>query len=446
MAPLADPAFADVSDLSQNLLILAGASLLFGALLGQRGLVLLGLTTLLLLGLLALLARLTIAGLEVERRLRTRALEEEEVAVELSVTNRGWLTAHLAAVIDHFPPDKSPHPRVSFAAPLASGVRRRSGYRGSCYNKRGRYLIGPATLLVRDPLGLFGASLRCASRDELLVLPAVPPLLSPRPAPALDAPTAWLGEHASSRPGEGYDLQGIRGYRPGDPARSIHWRLSAHRHELLVKELDHVTPRRTLFALDMSVASLRGLGRHSTHEYALRAALAMLRQALSGRELAGLLARTEPPLVAPDRCDLEGLFPILEALALARPSSDTRPLRGWLMDHAGDLGRSRGQPTAVVLITASAGPDLAEIQELRGWLRSLGVSLHLHLIDGSSFRALEVLGASPERERQRVLAAARELAGAGLSLTLQRNGEALEQALARGIPGAPRIRIRERNA
>ena len=70
--------------------------------------------------------------------------------------------------------------------------------------------------------------------------PAVQALVLPEPAPLEDLPSLdrlsaqtglGLGRGASS---EDYDL---RGYRPGDPIRSIHWKLSSKHDELVVREV-----------------------------------------------------------------------------------------------------------------------------------------------------------------------------------------------------------------
>lgn len=84
-----------------------------------------------------------------------------------------------------------------------------------------------------DLLGLFPIPLRKPAPAAALSLPRpveleVPPgLLSGRSEGAALRPRPGGG------PGEDYDL---RDYRPGDPLRSVHWKLSSKRDELVVKE------------------------------------------------------------------------------------------------------------------------------------------------------------------------------------------------------------------
>ena len=85
---------------------------------------------------------------------------------------------------------------------------------------------------VYDLLGLFSlpaavpepARLLCRPVPAAVEPPVIPEGLGPRPSP-LSA--------ARAGPGEDYDL---REYRPGDPMRSVHWKLSSKWDELIVRE------------------------------------------------------------------------------------------------------------------------------------------------------------------------------------------------------------------
>ena len=116
---------------------------------------------------------------------------------------------------------------------------------------------------VCDCLGLFALPVRCPLPASILVgpVPMQPPSIAvPEqrgfvlPAPAGKAPT-----------GEDYDL---RDYQPGDSIRSIHWKLSAKRDQLIVRDLlaarrplpvlvfDHLGPLEELDGIIDRVASL----------------------------------------------------------------------------------------------------------------------------------------------------------------------------------------------
>ena len=94
-------------------------------------------------------------------------------------------------------------------------------------------------LRVWDCLGLFSLRLPPPAPARLLCLPLPVQADPPRiPEGAGQRPTP---RNAARRgPGEDYDL---REYRPGDPLRSVHWKLSSKWDQLIVKErAEAVTP------------------------------------------------------------------------------------------------------------------------------------------------------------------------------------------------------------
>ncbi len=97
-------------------------------------------------------------------------------------------------------------------------------------------------LRVYDYLGLFSIRPSKVQPSRLLCRP-VP--LDPGPVNIPDMPSSHTAPHNAVRrgPGEDYDL---RDYRPGDPMRSIHWKLSSKWDELIVRE-----PAETLIPLPL---------------------------------------------------------------------------------------------------------------------------------------------------------------------------------------------------
>jgi uncharacterized protein (DUF58 family) len=102
--------------------------------------------------------------------------------------------------------------------------------------RRGRQRLPGVRLSTRFPFGLFTKSGRPTADDEVIVYPAVRPL---------DAETLrYLGGGGSAptrRAGRGHDLHNLREYRAGDDPRLIHWRTSARRGALVVRELQAET-------------------------------------------------------------------------------------------------------------------------------------------------------------------------------------------------------------
>ena len=114
------------------------------------------------------------------------------------------------------------------------------------FERRGRRVLAPARLTIRDPLGLAQREMESDS-GEVLVLPRIEPVL----APATDA-----GGRAGSRAARPLadvaevEIDGLRPYRPGVPASRIHWPAVALRGEFLERRLVADSDARPLVILD----------------------------------------------------------------------------------------------------------------------------------------------------------------------------------------------------
>lgn len=97
------------------------------------------------------------------------------------------------------------------------------------YVQRGERELGPATVTATDVFGLMETSIHLRKTGSVLVYPQVHFLRS------------WsreslrrLREYGRSEQREQFEE--LREYHPGDPLRDIHWRTTAKRDELVVKE------------------------------------------------------------------------------------------------------------------------------------------------------------------------------------------------------------------
>ena len=120
-----------------------------------------------------------------------------------------------------------------------TGVARRPARTNAPTEHCGLLELRADKLRVWDCLGLFSLRLPPPAPARLLCLPLPVQADPPRiPEGAGQRPTP---RNAARRgPGEDYDL---REYRPGDPLRSVHWKLSSKWDQLIVKErAEAVTP------------------------------------------------------------------------------------------------------------------------------------------------------------------------------------------------------------
>jgi uncharacterized protein (DUF58 family) len=97
------------------------------------------------------------------------------------------------------------------------------------YETRGRHALGPATVAARDVLGLLEEERSCPGTDTVLAYPE------------LRAIAAWARRdlralHETGLHEEREEFDRLREYTDGDSLRDIHWKTTAKRDELIVKE------------------------------------------------------------------------------------------------------------------------------------------------------------------------------------------------------------------
>lgn len=141
---------------------------------------------------------------------------------------------------------------VWLLAPLDPGGSRVLRARWA-FPARGKYPVGPLVVESSYPFGLVSAVRELAGPGEVVVLPAVGKV-------DLERFRRWLvlgasGESYSRRPsrraapGTG-DVRGLRPYRTGDSPRDIHWKTTARRNQLLVREYDRGDPVGLVLVVD----------------------------------------------------------------------------------------------------------------------------------------------------------------------------------------------------
>lgn len=117
-------------------------------------------------------------------------------------------------------------------------------------NVRGVRRLGPLGLTVTDAFGFAQRTLRVGPPVDVVVAPAIVDL----PPLAESAGEAGGSLHtAAHQLGQGADNLVPRGYVPGDSMRRIHWRASAHRDELMVRQEEQETTPDAIVVVDLGV-------------------------------------------------------------------------------------------------------------------------------------------------------------------------------------------------
>lgn len=186
----------------------------------------------------------------VQRLVHQRAMAGEILSVEVEIENRKrWLSCWLMAAKDTI---SSQYEQLE-ATVLFARVPprdRRSGYYRMRLQQRGKYFLGPIELTTRFPLGLVQRGLVFDLTDEILVHPRIGHLSSTWQRDHLMA--VELVQRRSTRKGAyDDDFHRLREYRWGDDPRSIHWRTSARRSELMVREFHQSRDQHLNLILDL---------------------------------------------------------------------------------------------------------------------------------------------------------------------------------------------------
>lgn len=244
---------------------------------------------------------------------------------------------------------------------------------GEC-RQRGVFTLGPVRVRTSDPFGFFHVDLEVGEETSFVVYPviaALPPfeqLLGSAPGRV-----RAIARSTEATP----NVASVRQYVPGDTLRRIHWRTTARRDSLYVKDYDREPAGDIWIILDLQQAVQAGQGEHSTEEYAITLAASLANAMLRQNRAVGLLAAgAEYTMLRPETGETQ-LYRILHSLASARAVGE-RPLGQLLGQATSILGRG----ITATLVTPSVDPE---------WLPALidlqrrGIPANVLLLDRVSF-------------------------------------------------------------
>jgi len=197
-----------------------------------------------------LLALIIVSGILSEQSMRgleLHAVEPEDIHAGrpelfgMTIHNRKrWLTSYSITVEVLSPTSAT---RFLYLPRLEAGTDRLLTWEDTL-PRRGRQRLAGVRVTTRFPFGLFLKAAQPALTSEVLVFPALHPVSAD-----LLRQLGSAGDRATRRRGRGTDLYNLRGYRPGDDPRLIHWRSSAKTETLLVREMEAETTEDTRLVL-----------------------------------------------------------------------------------------------------------------------------------------------------------------------------------------------------
>ncbi len=190
-------------------------------------------TAMLVIVLSWLWTRLSLFGIRVERSARSARANVGDVFEErYEVTNntyflRPWIEIHNETTL--------PASAGSRLLTMMRAKQKRSYTARTWLSQRGKFTLGPTVLKAGDPFGLFSVSKKLSENNALVVLPMIfdiPNFLVPAGlltgGQVIRKKAIDITPHAS----------GVREYVNGDPMKRIHWRTTARRGQLMVKEFE----------------------------------------------------------------------------------------------------------------------------------------------------------------------------------------------------------------
>jgi uncharacterized protein (DUF58 family) len=297
-------------------------------------------------------------------------------------------------LVAHERPGRLPERRVEL---YRAGRRRFAGGFELREVPRGRYAFDTVRLTIEDPFALARASLVQGERQALVVYPrlvSLTRLFSEGHAQAQD------GRRLLLRRPTGYELHGVREYVEGESLRNVHWRSTARRGRLMVKELEDAPSDEVAVLLDGDELGAAG----ESFDVAVRAAGSILQALVRRGRRCSLVVNSDTREVQSVASEGEW-HRALELLAGAEPTARTRAFALLQLD-GGVIARS----LELVVVTSRVDVPLVDRLVQRSLSRR-----------GTSLVYVE---ATPGPEPQLL-----RLQSAGIPVAVVRAGDDLAQAL-----------------
>ena len=297
-------------------------------------------------------------GLRQERKFTHKAFCGEEVPVQLTVSNRGWLPVVWLRLIESVPTEIAPIIPLRQVLSLGPRSQVRFDYVLRA-RKRGYYPVGPLFASSGDLFGLTGEQRWESSQDVLIVYPRIIRLSSLK-LPA-SSPQGTL-RHAQPVYEDPTRIFGKREYISGDSLRRVDWKATAASGRLQVKLFDPSISLITHIVLGLNINEYDAHHRVDATELAIVVAASMAEWVIRNKQNAGLTTNGLDPLnrqemwatIAPRKGQAQ-LIRMLELLARVQ-AGETQPLVEVVQQEARQLPWG----TTVILICGQAEESLFE--------------------------------------------------------------------------------------
>jgi len=232
------------------------------------------------------------------------------------------------------------------------------------FDRRGVWPVGPAVVQRTAPLGMARLSLVVAPPDQVLVAPNLIHL----PVGRLRFDVAEHSAQTSAIGPREVDPGAVRPYQSGDPRAKVHWRATARRGELMVRQDKPLATTDVWVVLDTAV----GVNTGAAFELAVAAAASLVVKLMAQNHRVHLL--TSSGLSAGPFDQTGGRDPVMVAFACL--TSSQSELDGWLDALTGALPDRGGQVPVYVVLCQPVRPATADwLPRLRALAEPAGAVL-----------------------------------------------------------------------
>lgn len=221
--------------------------------------------------------------------------------------------------------------------------------------RRGRYTVGPLSARLSDPFNLAQLTSEQAGATEVVIHPRVEPLTRPTLSGELATGTTAQVRRLYTA---GEEFYTTREYRDGDDLRKVHWRSSAKRGELMIRQEETPWQARALLVCDLREDAHRGGAEDGSFERTVSAIASIaVRLAEDGYEVGCVLddgGRVQAP------AGRGGATPVLDYLATVRPTRTPS-----LATVATRLARTNGGGLLLAVVTVPTPEEAATLARCR---------------------------------------------------------------------------------
>ncbi|NBC16207.1 MAG: DUF58 domain-containing protein [Bacteroidetes bacterium] len=228
----------------------------------------------------------TRGGIQATRETPRRLSNGDDNPLGLTITSRYPIPVR-GTVVEELPPPLQIRD-ASFSVALSPGETQSLRYHVHP-TRRGEYDFGAVNVFVRSPLGL--AERRYRFEEEAVTVLVYPSFLQMRRYEllALSDRLTEVGVKKIRRVGHTMEFDHIREYVLGDDPRTINWKATARRGDLMVNEYRDERAQPVYGVIDMSRVMKLPFDGMTLLDYSINASLVLLNIALQKQDRAGLV-------------------------------------------------------------------------------------------------------------------------------------------------------------